>query len=297
VSPFEGSPAHKVGIKPGEIVLEIDGRPVQGLPLSEVLRKVRGPAGSTIAFTLKDPKSDKIRHVRLRRKEIVVPPVRCGMPVDGIGYVRLVNFQESAYIETERALKQIISGDAAPIRGLILDLRDNPGGLFDQAIQVANLFLPSGVITSLRGHNNQLNREFRADSRAFVPRIPIVVLINHGTASASEILAGALKGKPGVVLMGRRTFGKASVQAVFPLEKGLALRLTTAHYYTADGVDIEGKGLEPDIRFEDTNDNLVEGTQDPLAGERLETDHAVTKAVEYILSSQKPGDRPFRSLF
>jgi carboxyl-terminal processing protease len=297
VSPFEGSPAHRIGIKPGEIVLEIDGRPVQGLPLSEVLGKVRGPAGSTITFTLKDPKSNKIRHVRLRRKEIVVPPVRYGMPVAGIGYLRLINFQESTYIETERALKQIMSGNGSSIRGLILDLRDNPGGLFDQAILVADLFLPSGVITSLRGHNNRLNREFRADSRAFVPRIPIVVLVNNGTASASEILAGALKGKPGVVLMGRRTFGKASVQAVFPLKKGLALRLTTAHYYTADGADIEGKGLEPDIRLEDTNDNLVEGTVDPLAGESLEKDHAVTKAVEYILSSPKPEDRPFRPLF
>ncbi len=297
VSPFEGSPAHRVGIKPGEIVLEIDGGSVQGLPLTEVLGKVRGPAGSTITFTLKDPKSGKIRHVRLRRREIVVPPVRYGMPVEGIGYLRLVNFQESTYIETERALKQIMSGDAVALRGLILDLRDNPGGLFDQAIQVADLFLPSGVITSLRGQNDRLNREFRADSRAFVPRIPIVVLVNNGTASASEILAGALKGKPGVVLMGRRTFGKASVQAVFPLRKGLALRLTTAHYYTADGADIEGKGLEPDIRLEDTDDNLVEGTVDPLAGDHLETDHAVTKAVEYILSSQEPEDRPFRSLF
>ncbi len=297
VSPFEGSPAHRVGIKPGEIVLEIDGRSVQGLPLSEVLGKVRGPAGSTITFTLKDPKSNKIRHVRLRRKEIVVPPVRYGMPVEGIAYLRLVNFQESTYIETERALQQIMSGSAASVAGLILDLRDNPGGLFDQAIQVANLFLPSGVITSLRGHNDRLNREFRADSRAFVPRIPIVVLVNNGTASASEILAGALKGKPGVVLMGRRTFGKASVQAVFPLRKGLALRLTTAHYYTADGADIEGKGLEPDIRLEDSNDNLGQSNLDPLAGELLETDHTVAKAVEYILSSEKPGDRPFRSLF
>ncbi len=297
VSPFEGSPANRAGIRPGEIVLEIDGRPVQGLPLSEVLSKVRGPAGSTIAFTLKDPKSDKIRHVRLRRKEIVVPPVRYGMPAKGIGYIRLVNFQETTYIETERALKQIISGNAGTMRGLILDLRDNPGGLFDQAIQVADLFLASGVITSLRGHNNQLNREFRADSRALLPKIPIVVLVNNGTASASEILAGALKGKPGVVLMGRRTFGKASVQAVFPLGKGLALRLTTAHYYTAQGADIEGKGLEPDLKFEDTDDDLIEGTLDPLAGERLETDHAVTKAAEYILSSQKPRDRAFRSLF
>ena len=297
VSPFEGSPAHRIGIKPGEIVLEIDGESVQGLPLTEVLAKVRGPAGSTITFTLKDPKSDKVRHVRVRRKQIVVPPVRYGMPAEGIGYLRLVNFQESTYVETERALKQIMSEDAEPLRGLILDLRDNPGGLFDQAIQVADLFLPSGVITSLRGQNDRSNREFRADSRAVVPRIPIVVLVNNGTASASEILAGALKGKPGVVLIGKRTFGKASVQAVFPLTKGLALRLTTAHYYTADGADIEGKGLEPDIRLEDTSDNPVESTLDPLAGESLQTDHAVTRAVEYILSSQKPGDQPFRSLF
>jgi len=297
VSPFEGSPAHRIGIKPGENVLEIDGQPVHGLPLAEVLRKVRGPVGSMISFTLKDPQSEKIRHVRLKRRQIVVPPVRYGMPVDGIGYLRLVNFQESTYVEAEQALHRLISRRSAPLKGLILDLRDNPGGLFDQAIEVAELFLPSGVITSLRGHNSRLNREFRANGEALVPKIPIVVLINNGTASASEILAGALKGKPGVVLMGRRSFGKASVQAVFPLGRGTALRLTTAHYYTAQGADIEGKGLEPDIKFDDSYDNHIEGTADPLAGDGLATDHAVTKAIEHILSSQKSGDRPFESLF
>jgi len=297
VSPFEGSPAHRMGIKPGENVLEIDGQPVHGLPLAEVLRKVRGPVGSMISFTLKDPQSDKIRHVRLKRRQIVVPPVRYGMPVDGIGYLRLVNFQESTYVEAEQALHRLISGRAAPLKGLILDLRDNPGGLFDQAIEVAELFLSSGVITSLRGHNSRLNREFRANGESLVPKIPIVVLINNGTASASEILAGALKGKPGVVLMGRHSFGKASVQAVFPLGRGTALRLTTAHYYTAQGADIEGKGLEPDIKFDDSYDNHIEGTADPLAGDGLATDHAVTKAIEHILSSQKSGDRLFESLF
>jgi carboxyl-terminal processing protease len=296
VSPFEGSPAHKAGITPGEIVLEIDGQSVQGLPLSEVLAKVRGPAGSIIAFTLKDPKSDKIRHIRLRRKEIVVPPVRYGMPAEGIGYLRLVNFQESTYADTLQALKLMIAQNGRPLKGLVLDLRDNPGGLFDQAIQVAELFVSSGVITSLRGHNQQFNREFRSNSRSMVPRVPIVVLINNGTASASEILAGALKGKPGVVLMGKRTFGKASVQAVFPLGKGSALRLTTAHYYTADGEDIEGKGLDPGVKLETPEDNRQEGTVDPLAAERLDTDYSLMRAIEYIRSSQLP-HRTFESLF
>ncbi len=297
VSPFEGSPAHKAGIKPGEIVLEIDGQSVQGLPLSEVLAKVRGSAGSIIAFTLKDPKSDKIRHIRLRRKEIVVPPVRYGVPAEGIGYLRLVNFQESTYADTQQALRLMIAQNGSPLKGLVLDLRDNPGGLFDQAIQVAELFVSSGVITSLRGRNQQFNREFRANSRTLVPNIPIVVLINNGTASASEILAGALKNKPGVVLMGKRSFGKASVQAVFPLGKGSALRLTTAHYYTADGEDIEGKGLEPGVKLETPDDNRIEGTVDPLAAERLDTDRSLTRAIEYIRSSQRPNNRIFQSLF
>ncbi len=296
VSPFEGSPAHKAGIKPGEIVLEIDSQSLQGLPLSEVLAKVRGPAGSIIAFTLKEPTSGRIRHVRLRRKEIVVPPVRYGVPADGIGYLRLVNFQESTYADTQQALRLMMAQNRGSLKGLVLDLRDNPGGLFDQAIQVAELFISSGVITSLRGHNQQFNREFRSNSRSPIPRVPIVVLINNGSASASEILAGALKGKPGVVLMGNRTFGKASVQAVFPLSKGSALRLTTAHYYTADGEDIEGKGLEPDVKLEFPDDNRMEGTIDPLAAERLETDYSLTRAIEHIRSSQLP-TRTFESLF
>ena len=177
------------------------------------------------------------------------------MPAEGIGYLRLVNFQESTYTDTQQALKLMIARNGRPLKGLVLDLRDNPGGLFDQAIQVANCFFRPGVITSLRGHNQQFNREFRSNSRSLVPRVPIVVLINNGSASASEILAGALKGKPGVVLMGKRTFGKASVQAVFPLDKGSALRLTTAHYYTADGEDIEGKGLEPGVNWRIPNDD------------------------------------------
>jgi carboxyl-terminal processing protease len=194
-------------------------------------------------------------------------------------------------------MNRLVNLGRGTLKGLILDLRDNPGGLFDQAIKVANLFLSSGMITSLRGRNSLYNREFRADPVRTLPAMPIVVLVNHGTASASEVLAGALQRKPQVILMGERTFGKASVQAVFPLGRGHALRVTTAHYYTAEGADLEGKGLQPDIQVEEANHGPAEGKVNPLRGERPETDNAIRMALDYLLGSSSRHGRPFASWY
>ncbi|MBI5569927.1 MAG: S41 family peptidase [Desulfomonile tiedjei] len=283
VSPLDGSTAYRAGIKAGDVMLEIDGVPVHGLPLLEVLRKVRGPVGSTMTATVRDGKSGDVRRVRLRRETVVIPPVRHAFLDDGIGYLRIVNFQATTAPEVEKALVLLLKEGGGHFNGLILDLRDNPGGLLEQAIQVADLFLSCGAITSLRGRNGQMSREFTAQPGAVLARVPIVVLINRGTASGAEILAGALQGKLGVVVMGEPSFGKASVQGVYPVPGGTALRLTTAHYYTAEGRDIEGRGLEPEMPLADPPDRQVNSLPGGEA-KQIQADPWVKKAAEVLMS-------------
>jgi len=297
ISPFEGSPAFKAGIRAGDTIVEIDGQPLHGLPLFEVLRKVRGPAGSVMSVAFQENRTGSIRRVRIRRQVIHIPPVRYLDLGSGVGYLRIVNFQQDTAAEVKKALSRSVPRGKEELKGLILDLRDNPGGLFDQAIEVADQFLSSGAITSLRGRNQRLSREFLARRKANLPRTPIVVLINKGTASASEILAGALQGRQGVRVVGEKSFGKASVQAVYPLRGGFALRLTTAHYYTPDGRNIDGKGLEPDI-FEDvTEEGMGKQRVDLLKVAELEDDKGVRKAMECLLSSSSPAKTTFPTLF
>lgn len=297
ISPFEGSPAFKAGIQAGDTIVEIDGQPLHGLPLFEVLRKVRGPAGSVMSVAFRGSRSGVTRRVRIRRQVIHIPPVRYINLGSGIGYLRIVNFQQDTAAEVRKVLGRVFNRGKEDLKGLILDLRDNPGGLFDEAIEVANQFLPSGAITSIRGRNQRLTREFVASPKTNFPRIPIVVLINKGTASASEILAGALQGRPDVRVVGEKSFGKASVQAVYPLRNGWALRLTTARYYTPDGRDIDGKGIEPDIMEEVTAEGMGKQRVDLLKATELEDDKGVRKAMECLLFSLSPEKATFPTLF
>jgi carboxyl-terminal processing protease len=297
VSPFEGSPAYKAGIKAGDTILEIDGQPLHGLPLLEVLRKVRGPAGSTMTVKVMDGRSRSVKQIKMHRRTIRIPPVRYLALERNIGYLRIVNFQKGTAGEVYKALGQAFGPGVREVSGLILDLRDDPGGLFDEAIQVANLFKDSGIITSVRGRHSRLNRDFTANGNSRIPQVPLVILINKGTASASEILVGALQGMPETLVMGERSFGKASVQAVFVLNKGMAIRLTTAHYYTADGRNIDGKGLEPDVEIPDSDDNLSKGKIDLLSSEQLRGDTDIKAALAYLHSGARPSRSPFASWY
>lgn len=251
VSAIEGSPAHRAGIRPGAIVLEIDNQPIHGMGLPNVLKMVRGPVGKIITLKIDDRADGKIRIVKLRRNLIRIAPVRHKVLDNDIGYIRIVNFQQRAFVETKRALSKIRHRTRGAPKGLIIDLRDNPGGLFDQAIKIADLFLESEIIISVRGNYSKLNKDFRATRNHEFPHTPIVVLINKGSASAAEILAAALQSRPNTLVAGEKSFGKASVQGVFPLFDGMALRLTTARYFTPDGRNIDGKGIEPDVEFDD----------------------------------------------
>ncbi len=250
VSAIEGSPAHRAGLRPGAIVLEIDNQPIHGMSLPRVLKMVRGPVGKVITLKIDDRADGAIRIVKLRRNLIRIAPVRHKILDNEIGYIRIVNFQQRAFTETKRALSKIRHRTRGAPKGLIIDLRDNPGGLFDQAIQIADLFLESETIISVRGNYSKLNKDFRATKNHEFHNTPIVVLINKGSASAAEILAAALQSRPNTLVAGEKSFGKASVQGVFPLCDGMALRLTTARYFTPDGRNIDGKGIEPDVEFE-----------------------------------------------
>lgn len=296
ISPFDGSPAYEAGIKPGDTIVEIDGKSLHGMPLLEVLQLVRGPAGSRMSLTVKDKTTGSVGRLRIRRQVIRVAPVRHTVLPDHIGYLRIVNFQKNTATQVEKALEEMFDFGSGGVRGLILDLRDNPGGLFTEAISVADLFLPSGVITSVRGSKVHSYTEFTAQQDGTFPEVPMVVLMNSGSASASEILAGALQGRPNVLVMGDKSFGKASVQGVFSLGRRTALRLTTAHYYTPDGRDIHGKGLEPDVMV-DSPEGVTRARIGQSDERALDNDPEIAQAVKYLVGQDQPQISPFSTWY
>jgi carboxyl-terminal processing protease len=296
IAPFDGSPAYKAGIRAGDKILAIDGRSLHGLPLTDVLGMVRGPAGSTVLFTVKDSETGKIERRRVRRRTIRIAPVRYALLSPRIGFMRIMNFQKGTAAQVKKALSRMLDHGRGGIRGLILDLRDNPGGLLDEAILTADLFVPSGVITSVKGRDEHSERKILASPGRSFPQAPMVVLINKGSASGSEVLAGALQGRPNVLVLGERSFGKASVQAVFPLGNNFALRLTTAHYYTADGRNIDGKGLEPDVKVP-SPEVMPEQKLGFSKPDELERDPAIERALRYFEPGAPPIKSPFSTWF
>jgi carboxyl-terminal processing protease len=252
VSPMEGSPGFKAGILSGDRIVKIENESTEGMSLEEAVRRLRGPPGTEVTLTLYRPSTDRTFTLTLRRAVIQVDMVkdlnnRKEFPVnaDGIGYARITQFGEKTDQELRAALRTMKS---RRLRGLILDLRWNPGGLLDQAVAVSEEFLePGQVIVTTRGRNPAYDQEFRAGRRGDrLQGIPIVVLVNRGTASAAEIVAGCLQDHHRAVLIGEQTFGKGSVQSVIPLPGGAALRLTTAKYFTPSGRQIHERGITPD---------------------------------------------------
>jgi carboxyl-terminal processing protease len=296
VSALDGSPAQKAGIKAGDTVVEIDGQPVGGLPLPKVLSMVRGPSGSVMTVLVESPPHNRLRRIKLRRQTIRIAPVRSIMLSRGVGYIRIVNFQEDTSYELMRALSRLAGQSGRPLNGIIIDVRDNPGGLFEEAIKTAGLLKTKGKLTSLKGRNPEITREFYSPLDAPLYEGLLVLLANKGSASGSEVLVGALQGAPNVKVIGQRTFGKASVQGVFALTSSLALRLTTAHYYTADGRDIEGKGIDPDVFLEDLDDHSAPRVG-ALKASDIESDPVVKAALAYLLHGELPRRSPFPSLF
>lgn len=296
ISSIEGSPAYEAAISAGDIILAIDGKTLQGLPLNEALGLVRGPSGSLIRIKVMNHLTGNIRNLELRRKIIQAAPVKCTILNHGIGYLRIINFQNTTRVEVDKALKMLMRSSGGELSGLVLDLRDNPGGLFTEAIGVAELFVKAGVITSLQGKDTRFSKVFSVSKDGPFAEIPIVVLINKGSASASEVLTGALLANPKVLVMGERSFGKASVQNIFPLSGAMALRLTTGHYFTSDGRDIEGKGLEPDVPCTDRQAMDQDKTKNADISEILR-DPEVNMAINRLMSPNFPIELVFSTLF
>jgi carboxyl-terminal processing protease len=248
VSPIEGTPADQAGILTGDRIVKINGEPTKDMTLIEAVRKLRGPRGSQVTITIMREGFSEGRDFAITREIIEVHSVRSFDLGDKIGYIRLGSFQEKTARDLERALEQFQSSGA---QALVLDLRNNPGGLLSQAVQVADLFLKKGqliVYTEGRARNQDLR--FSAEHTKNLPQVPMVLLVNGGSASASEIVAGALQDHKRAVILGTTTFGKGSVQTVIPLNDGSGLRLTTAKYFTPRGETIHGKGITPDILVE-----------------------------------------------
>lgn len=243
VSPIEGSPADRAGIEAGDRIVKINGKSMRETDLSEAIGMMRGRSGSRVTLTLQ--RADKHPFdVTLYRKIIQVPSVRAELLPDHIGYVRITSFQEQTGVDLANAIHSLEK--TAPLSGLILDLRNNPGGLLDQAVSVSDLFLPSGTIVTTESRRREIDRRI-AKGDGTEPNYPIIVLVNGGSASASEIVAGALQDNNRALIMGTQSFGKGSVQSVMEFEDGSALKLTIARYYTPSGRSIQALGITPDV--------------------------------------------------
>ncbi|WP_022665325.1 S41 family peptidase [Desulfospira joergensenii] len=247
VSPIEGTPAYRAGITAGDIIIKIDGDSTKGMALWEAVNKMRGPRFEEVLITIIRDREPAPLEFNIKRDMIPMTSVRSVVLKPGYGYLRITNFRMNTVDEVEDQLIQLES-DPEGLKGLIIDLRDNPGGLLDQAIKISDLFLDQGIIVSIKGRQEKNTQVYNAYPGDRDRKYPIVVLINGGSASASEIVAGALQDHSRALLLGTPSFGKGSVQTVRPLKDGFGLKYTIARYYTPSGRSIQAKGIEPDIR-------------------------------------------------
>jgi carboxyl-terminal processing protease len=318
VSPIEGTPAYQMGIQAGDQIVKINGAATKNISLTEAVKMIRGPKGSKVTLTINREGFTQPKDFIITREIIPIRSVKARILDGGIGYIRLANFQDSTDADLQGYLNKM-KQRLTPFKGLILDLRNDPGGLLEQAVRVSDEFLKSGLIVYTEGRSKQQNMRFyaRAGQEGKFANIPMVVLINEGSASASEIVAGALKDQKRALIMGTKSFGKGSVQTIIPLEDGSALRLTTALYYTPSGITINEKGIMPDVVVDEkpppTDKSLQnlrdeamdrhmrkEGLTDkpwntPITAAELDRDPQLKRAVETLrqwppksLAQQKP---------
>ena len=248
VSPIDDTPAAKAGMMSGDLIIGVDGESIRGLTINESVSKLRGPVGSKVVITVVRGKKDPYE-IEIKRDIINIKSVKHNI-IKNIGYVRLTTFSDTTTSGLEKALTEIKKNIGNKFQGLILDLRNNPGGLLNQSISVADAFLNQGEIVSTQGRNDDDTSRVFAKKGDLINGQPLVVLINSGSASASEIVAGALKDHSRAIIIGTRSFGKGSVQSIIPLAGNGAMRLTTARYFTPSGISIQAKGIEPDIIVE-----------------------------------------------
>ncbi|MBA3016195.1 MAG: S41 family peptidase [Proteobacteria bacterium] len=245
VSPIEGTPAFKKGIQAGDRIIKIDSQFTKDMSLIEAVELLRGPKGSAVTIAILRKGWTELQEITLTRDDIPIYSVKTKLLEPGYTYIRITNFQAKTTSDLRTELNKMI--EKGPILGLVLDLRNNPGGLLDQAVNVSDLFLDSGLIVYTKGRLSEQSMEYKAHSGGPHYDFPMIVLVNGGSASASEIVAGALQDHKRALILGEQTFGKGSVQTIFPLNNGAGLRVTTARYYTPNGTSIQAKGITPNL--------------------------------------------------
>jgi carboxyl-terminal processing protease len=280
VTPIDDTPASKAGILTNDIITQIDEDQVQGLTLNQAVDKMRGPVNSPVKLKISRKESKDPIEVTLNRDVIKIKPVRSRAEGGDVGYIRLTQFNEQTFDGLRAAIDKLNTDIGADkLKGYVLDLRNNPGGLLDQAVMVSDAFLDRGEIVSTRGRNPDETQRFSAKAGDLTKGKPIVVLVNGGSASASEIVAGALQDHKRATVLGTRSFGKGSVQSIIPLGGSGALRLTTARYYTPSGRSIQAKGIEPDQEVLQEVPDELKG-KDETKGEAGLKGHLKQKDVE-----------------
>ena len=249
IAPIDDTPAQRAGIEAGDLIVRLDEQPVKGMSLSDAVKIMRGKPGTDIELTVVREGEAKPLKIVITRAVIQITSVRSRILEPGYGYLRVSHFQ----VNTGKKMREELANmnDGQPLQGLVLDLRNNPGGVLTSAVSVADAFITDGLIVYTKGRQQDAEQEFKASPDDLLKGVPIVVLVNDGSASASEIVAGALQDHRRAIIMGRRTFGKGSVQTVLPMRHDAAVKLTTARYYTPNGRSIQAEGIEPDITLED----------------------------------------------
>jgi carboxyl-terminal processing protease len=286
VSPIDDTPAYKAGVKAGDFITHLDGDAVLGLTLSEAVDKMRGKVGKPITITVVREGADEALDIEIVRDIIKIKSVRHRLEDNDIGYIRLTTFNQNTTPGLLDAIKDIKKEAGENLKGYVLDLRNNPGGLLDQAISVSDAFLEKGEIVSTRGRNENDTQRDNATKGDLVDGKPIIVLVNSGSASASEIVAGALQDHRRAIVLGTQTFGKGSVQTIIPLPGHGAMRMTTARYYTPSGRSIQAEGIEPDIIVEEAKIEQLGGRKRTREGDlrgALDNDSKVKGKAKMLL--------------
>src|SRR5271166_5807089 len=284
ISPIEGSPAALAGIRSGDVIVTIDGIAVNPTSLADTIGRMRGKEGTSVSIGVERDGSPEPLVFSVKRQRVELHSVRSDLPEPGFGYLRIAQFSETTGDEASAAVQGLRKQNGTPLKGLVLDLRDNPGGVLEAGVAVADAFLDSGVIVTAKGRTPESNFEMDATPGDILAGAPIVVLVNGGSASAAEIVAGALKDNRRATLMGRTTFGKGSVQTVIPLSAETALKLTTSLYYTPSGASINHKGIVPDIELaRDT------GPQPGAGKPSARDDKEVQRALQELKTSTAAG--------
>ncbi len=291
ISPIEDTPAFKAGLKPGDKIIKINGEDTKNITIMKAVKMMRGPKGTKVTLTIMREGFKKFKDFTITRDIIHVHSVKQQVIEPGYVYLKIVSFQKNTDSELNKAIKE--AGDDKSIKGVILDLRNNPGGLLDQAVKVSNMFVDKGLLVYTDGRSKDQRMEFRANTRGKHYKFKMATLINQGSASASEIVAGALQDHDRSLILGEKSFGKASVQTIIPLDDGAGLRLTTAYYYTPKGQHIQKTGIQPDVDMKEelqkqeeseAKEGNTKKPEYPRPVVDLKNDLVAKKALEWLKS-------------